>query len=85
MSWQSLLLAVIPVLLSAVIVPSVAWLVKEVLALRIKLVALETRVEAMSSNCLQHHRWQEEISSAVTRTDRNVARLCESAGVQFDP
>jgi len=85
MTWQSLLLSLVPALISAVVVPSVAWLVKEVLSLRVRIATLEAQIEDMQSDCSRHQAWQSEIQKTVGRTDRNVARLCERAGVQFDP
>jgi len=85
MTWQTVLLSLMPVLLSAVICPSVAWLIREVLSLRVRIATLEAQIEDMQTDCSRHQAWQSELQKTVGRTDRNVARLCERAGVQFDP
>jgi len=68
--------------LSAVIVPSVAWLIREVLALRGKMIELETRMAATDRQCERHQRWSDALQISLTRVDKNVARLCQASGVK---
>ena len=71
-------------LLATVIIPSVAWLVKEVLSLRNKLVEHEVQIAAILKNCERHQEWQSELQKTISRVDNNVVRLCERNGVQYD-
>jgi hypothetical protein len=66
---------------SAVVIPSVAWLVNEVLALRVKIVEIETRMGDRDRTCDRHQIWNAEIQRSVHRMDLNIARLCQKAGV----
>ena len=66
---------------SIVIIPSVAWLVREVLALRGKMIEIQTRQDTMRENCDRHQRWNGEMQKTVSRMDKNIARLCQQAGV----
>ena len=66
---------------SLVIIPSVAWLVREVLSLRGKMIEMETRQENMRENCTRHQIWNGEMQKTVSRMDKNIARLCQKNGV----
>jgi len=67
---------------SVVIIPSIGWLVREVLAIRGKMIALEERMLAKDKDCDRHQKWAGEQQRAITRIDKNVARLCQNAGVR---
>jgi hypothetical protein len=73
-SWVTLAIA-------ALVVPSVAWLVREVLSLRGKMIELETRMDAKDRDCDRHQRQAVDVQRALSRIDRNVARLCQVSGI----
>ena len=62
--------------LSGILVPSVAWLVKEVLAQRNKLVELETRIAGIERECQKHLADTATISTLVHHIDKNMGRVC---------
>ena len=66
----------------AVLAPSVAWLVKEVLDLRGKMIQLGTRQTNMNRECDRHQRWSDQLQKSINRIERNVARLCQAMGVK---
>jgi len=72
---------IITLAVSCVIVPSVAWLVKEVLALRGKMIELETRMDEQRKNCERHQQWNGALQSSINRMDKNIAKLCMKAGI----
>ena len=65
-----------------VLTPSVAWLVREVLSIRLKLVALETRLDKKDKDCERHQEWAKEHQASIGRIDRNVARLCQAMSLK---
>lgn len=68
--------------LGTIITPSVAWLIREVLSLRGKMIELETRMMATDRECDRHQKWNSELQTSLTRVDKNVVRLCQASGVQ---
>jgi hypothetical protein len=66
---------------SIVLVPSVTWLIREVLALRVKVTEIETRLAATDRECKRHQEWAGQLQACVVRVDKNVGRLCVHAGV----
>lgn len=66
---------------SLVIVPSVGWLVREVLTLRGKMIEIQIRQDNMRENCDRHQIWNGEMQKTVSRMDKNIARLCQKNGV----
>jgi hypothetical protein len=71
--------------LTVVVVPSGAWLVKEVLSLRNEMVKQQGEIAGIKENCLRHQAWQETLQRTLNRVDKNVVRLCEKNGVRYDP
>jgi hypothetical protein len=67
--------------IGGVVVPCVAWLTREVLALRGKMIELETRMGAKDQECERHQKWAGDLQRAITRMDKNISRLCQKAGV----
>ncbi len=82
MTWQMLIPTLIGVLLTAIVIPSGVWLVNEVLSLRLKMIAIETRMDNKDEECKRHQRWAGDLQHAVARIDKNVTRLCQQAGVK---
>lgn len=70
---------------SAVIIPAVGWLLKEVLAHRDRLVELETRLEERDKNCERHQKWNGDLQRSLQRMDKNISRLCQHAGIPESP
>jgi hypothetical protein len=68
-SWMTLVL-------SAIIIPSVAWLVKEVLAQRKELVAMDLKITSISTDCKRHQEWQLNMQKILNRVDKNMGRVC---------
>ncbi len=70
------------VTVTVVVVPSIAWLVREVLKLRGDMIKLQTRLDNTDTQVARHQKWAGDLQNAVGRVDRNVARLCQAAGVK---
>jgi hypothetical protein len=70
------------------IVASITWLVKEVLALRNDLTKLQTetqlQIKQITQNCARHQHWAEGIQKSMGRMDRNLIRLCSKQEVEFE-
>lgn len=80
---------------SVIVVPTVGWLVKEVLSLRRDFVRIQTQAddrhealaEAMKKrdeNCHRHQEWNEQNQRTLARLDRNIVRVCEKISVEFE-
>ena len=70
---------------SLIIVPSVAWLLKQVLDLRAKMIELETRLRMLDGEygqCARHQKWAGDLQHAINKIDKNIGRLCLKAGVE---
>ena len=78
--WQAWML----VLVSLILVPSVAWLVKEVLTLRKDMVRLMVRMDGRDKDCERHQEWNSALQKTLERTDRNVVRLCTKADAEYE-
>lgn len=72
------------------IVASVCWLVRAVLRLEAQYIRLDTEAQAtfahimekfgdLQQNCMRHQKWSDELSERISRMDRNIVRLCQSA------
>lgn len=70
--------------ISVLVVPAVAWLVKEVLSLRRDLVVLQVHMTEIDRNCTRHQAWNECIQAMLSRLDRNIVRLCQSSSVGYE-
>ncbi len=70
------------VAITVVVVPSIAWLVREVLNLRGDMIHLQTRLDNTDREVARHQAWAGDLQRAVGRVDRNVARLCQANGVK---
>lgn len=68
--------------LSVVVVPSISWLVKEVLDIRNHLVRTEEHLNNTDRRCEDHRLWTKEIQGGVNRIDKNVCRLCQQNGIE---
>ena len=68
--------------IGGILIPCVGWLIREVLDLRGKMIALEARMGAVDANCARHQLWGEGMATALKKIDKNVGRLCLKAGVQ---
>jgi len=69
-------------IVGSIIIPTVGWLVREVLKLRNDLVAIQTKVAEISKDCDRHQKWSGALQESITRVDRNVVRLCQNAGIE---
>lgn len=69
---------------SGIALPTIAWLVKEVLSLRRDMVKLQTEWEKITSDCQRHQVWSEDRQKTLNRLDRNIVRLCEHAKVDYE-
>ena len=72
------------IIVTAIVIPSVAWLVKEVLSLRNKMVELETRFTMQAENCQRHLRWNEDTTNKLNTIATNIARPCQHNNLHFD-
>lgn len=74
--------------LALIIIPSVCWLVSEVLSIRHDFVIFQAKVEErMEIRDEQHKRNQisyTDQQKMIARLDRNVVRMCEKAGVNYE-
>lgn len=77
--------------LSAVIVPSVAWLVGSVIRLQKEIAELQVQAGAwrehaalqfreIEKGCTGHREWLKELTATINKIDRNVVRLNEKLG-----
>jgi hypothetical protein len=71
----------ITIAVGAVVVPSITWLIREVLALRGKMIELETRMSAKDKDCERHQNWQDALQRALTKIDKNISRLCQANNI----
>lgn len=71
-------------LLTIVIVPCIAWLIREVLSLRNCMVSQQTEIANIKENCRRHQMWQDEQQKTLARVDKNVVRICERNQIQYD-
>ena len=67
---------------SAVVIPSVAWLVKAVLDLKERMIRTEAWIALKADECQRHQQWAGTMQSDIKRIDKNISRLCQAAGVQ---
>jgi hypothetical protein len=76
-------------IVGALIIASICWLAREVLALRNDLTKLQTQtdlqIKAITNNCARHQHWAESIQRDVRRMDRNLIRLCAKQEVEAEP
>lgn len=72
------------VIVSAIVIPSVGWLVREVLRMRLKLAELDVRLTGREAECQRHQKWAGTMQETLSRIERAVARLCQKAGVKED-
>lgn len=83
-----LALIIISVLLAGVIIPTFAWLVREVLALRRDFTAraemLDERWRNKDEQCIAHGEALKQGASLMQKTNNNVVRLCQKVGVDFE-
>ncbi len=88
-------IAIIGLGITAILVPSMAWLVKQVLCLRKDMVELQTQLtertqawvrafESIQDNCGQHRLANEETQKDLRRMDGNIIRLCQAGGLEYD-
>ena len=74
--------------LTAVVIPSVSWLVIKVLAIELSMTEFHARIEQRMSSkdqdCGEHRAWTQSISQDIKRIDRNVTRLCTTMKVPED-
>jgi len=74
--------------ISGVVVPTVGWLVKEVLALRKEMVKIQTQHHECNKSMREAIERQEASTlrqqETLERLDRNIVRLCENSGTKFD-
>lgn len=77
-SWLQFVATVILALVTGI----VGWVLKEVISLRVRCVAMETTIQAMGKDCVRHQNWLDDLSKTASRVDRNVSRLCQKSGVQ---
>ena len=75
-------------LVSGIVLPCVAWLVKAVLKIQSDFTkfqaATEQRMKDRDESCQRHNNWTNDIQKTVVRSDKNIVRLCESQGVDYE-
>ncbi len=75
-------------IIGLLIVSSICWLVKEVLALRNDVTKLQTetdiKIKQIQNNCARHQHWAEGLQKSMGRMDRNLIRLCSKQEVEFE-
>jgi hypothetical protein len=80
---------------SAIIIPSVGWLVKAVLTLKRDMLALQLELKNQCENWtssqarrdleyMRNQQWNQETQRTLERVDRNMVRLCEKTGANFE-
>jgi hypothetical protein len=67
--------------LGVVVVPSIAWLVREVLSLRGEMIKLQTCQKHTEKECLRHQIWAAGHQRILSSVAKNISRLCMKAGV----
>lgn len=70
--------------MALVVVPSVAWLIKEVLALRNDMIKQQTEIANIKETCTRHQEWQSAQQKTLNRIDNNVVRICAKVEVDYD-
>ena len=69
---------------ASVVIPTLAWLIKEVLTLRKDMIRLQAHVENMHEVCRERGKLFTSQNSMLTRLDRNIVRLCQKQGVEYE-
>lgn len=80
---------------SGIVIPTVGWLVKEIVSLRKDFVGMQVRheerekavdlaIDGITANCTRHQKWGEDMSKTVGRMDRNIVRLCAEKNVSYE-
>lgn len=80
MDWIGVLLTV----MSVVMVPSVAWLVKSIIALQRDFAQLKSEVGANARRCDDRFSVVTELGTLLRKIDRNVVRLGVKSGVDLE-
>ncbi len=89
MNWEQWLMWAISTGLGVIIVPTVGWLTRGVLALKkdlvnmqLELAKLQTRYDERERDCVRHQKWNEDTQKMLNRLDKNVAVLCSKMNVE---
>lgn len=80
MDWIGVLLTV----MSVVMVPSVAWLVKSIIALQRDFAQLKSEVGANARRCDDRFTVVTKLETLLSKIDRNVVRLGVKSGVNLE-
>jgi hypothetical protein len=72
---------IITLCIGGILIPSVAWLVREVLALKTKLVQIEEHINNTDKRCGEHREWLKESSDKLDVMGRDIARICTKMGI----
>jgi hypothetical protein len=85
------ILQLVSIVLGCILIPLAGYYVKrtadreqELVDLRLKILSVEKDIAAINSNCQRHQAWMEATSNTQQRMDRNIARLCQKGGVDYE-
>jgi hypothetical protein len=82
LSWDWEMWAMLAV--SCVVVPTVGWLIREVLSLRKDILKIQHAIAAQQELCSERKIELTRGQATMTRLDRNLVRLCQHAGVDYE-
>lgn len=86
---------IVSTVLALGLVGSVAWLIKKVLYIEKEYVSLKNQFEErhihivetikeMKEHCVSKHIEVADLHSTIIRLDRNIVRLCQSGGIEYE-
>ena len=61
-----------------------AWLFRTLVRLDREVVVIQRRMDDRDTICQMHERTLRELTNNVNRSDRNICRLCDKAGLEYE-